>query len=151
MGPGDFQNAQDVTGSETITITETENAKKWGILKGIVNVGLTKSIISPSIVPSPVEAIGSDEPLASPITQVIPVPEAPTISGPENSKKWEILKSIVYGGLIESITSLSIVTSAAGADATTLNILALGLANLIGGLFVIGHNVSLFHFNNGKN
>ncbi|XP_059594104.1 uncharacterized protein LOC104878408 isoform X3 [Vitis vinifera] len=141
MGPGDFQNAQDVTGSETITITETENAKKWGILKGIVNVGLTKSIISPSIVPSPVEAIGSDEPLASPITQVIPVPEAPTISGPENSKQWEILKSIVYGGLIESITSLSIVTSAAGADATTLNILALGLANLIGGLFVIGHNL----------
>ncbi|XP_034690466.1 membrane protein of ER body-like protein [Vitis riparia] len=141
MGPGDFQNAQDVTGSETITITETENAKKWGILKGIVNVGLTKSITSPSIVPSPVEAIGSDEPLASPITQVIPVPGAPTISGPENSKKWEILKSIVYGGLIESITSLSIVTSAAGADATTLNILALGLANLIGGLFVIGHNL----------
>ncbi|KAL6340018.1 hypothetical protein AAG906_038853 [Vitis piasezkii] len=141
MGPGDFQNAQDVTGSETITITETENAKKWGILKGIVNVGLTKSITSPSIMPSPVEAIGSDEPLASPITQVIPVPEAPTISGPENSKKWEILKSIVYGGLIESITSLSIVTSAAGADATTLNILALGLANLIGGLFVIGHNL----------
>ena len=63
MGPGDFQNAQDVTGSETITITETENAKKWGILKGIVNVGLTKSIISPSIVPSPVEAIGMCKPL----------------------------------------------------------------------------------------
>ena len=63
MGPGDFQNAQDVTGSETITIIETENAKKWGILKGIVNVGLTKSIISPSIVPSPVEAIGMCKPL----------------------------------------------------------------------------------------
>ncbi|RVW86529.1 hypothetical protein CK203_042169 [Vitis vinifera] len=38
MEPGDVQTAQDVTGSETITITETENAKKWGILKGIVNV-----------------------------------------------------------------------------------------------------------------
>ena len=63
MGPGDLQNAQDVTGSETITITETENAKKWGILKGIVNVGLTKSITSPSIVPSPVEAIGMCKPL----------------------------------------------------------------------------------------
>ena len=63
MGPGDFQNAQDVTGSETITIIETENAKKWGILKGIVNVGLTKSITSPSIVPSPVEAIGMCKPL----------------------------------------------------------------------------------------
>ncbi|KAK7350788.1 hypothetical protein VNO77_09740 [Canavalia gladiata] len=55
---------------------------------------------------------------------------------------WQILKSIVYGGLIESITSLGIVSSAAAAGATPLNIIALGLANLIGGLFVIGHNLS---------
>ncbi|XP_052170585.1 uncharacterized protein LOC127786887 isoform X3 [Diospyros lotus] len=53
----------------------------------------------------------------------------------------DIIKSIVYGGLVESITSIGVVLSAAGADATTLNILALGLANLIGGLFVIGHNL----------
>lgn len=33
--------------------------------------------------------------------------------------KWEILKSIVYGGLTEAITSLSVVTSAASADAAT--------------------------------
>ncbi|CAL5344245.1 unnamed protein product [Camellia sinensis] len=52
----------------------------------------------------------------------------------------DVIKSIVYGGLIESITSLGIVSSAAGADAATSNILALGLANLIGGLFIIGHN-----------
>ncbi|RVW86504.1 Membrane protein of ER body-like protein [Vitis vinifera] len=57
------------------------------------------------------------------------------------AKKWDILKSIVYGGLLESIASLTVVTSAAGADATALKILALGLANLIGGLFVIGHNL----------
>ncbi|WJZ91261.1 hypothetical protein VitviT2T_010350 [Vitis vinifera] len=57
------------------------------------------------------------------------------------AKKWDILKSIVYGGLLESIASLTIVTSAAGADATALKILALGLANVIGGLFVIGHNL----------
>ncbi|KAJ6672979.1 hypothetical protein OIU85_014231, partial [Salix viminalis] len=56
------------------------------------------------------------------------------------SRKLEILKSIVYGGLIESITSLGVVSSAAGASAGTLNIIALGLANLIGGLFIIGHN-----------
>jgi hypothetical protein len=31
--------------------------------------------------------------------------------------EWDILKSIVYGGLIESITSLGIVLSAAGAGA----------------------------------
>ncbi|KAJ7959489.1 Membrane protein of ER body-like protein [Quillaja saponaria] len=55
--------------------------------------------------------------------------------------EWEILKSIVYGGLIEAITSLGIVSSAAGAGAAPLNIIALGLANLIGGLFIIGHNL----------
>lgn len=33
--------------------------------------------------------------------------------------EWDILKSIVYGGLIESILSLGLVSSAAGADATT--------------------------------
>ncbi|OAY51216.1 hypothetical protein MANES_05G196600v8 [Manihot esculenta] len=53
----------------------------------------------------------------------------------------DILKSIVYGGLIESITSLGVVSSAAGAGSATWNILALGLANLIGGLFIIGHNL----------
>ncbi|KAK6250849.1 hypothetical protein SCA6_004854 [Theobroma cacao] len=55
--------------------------------------------------------------------------------------EWEILKSIVYGGLIESITSLGVVSSAAGAGADTLNVLALGLANLIGGLIIISHSL----------
>ncbi|KAH8492338.1 hypothetical protein H0E87_021775 [Populus deltoides] len=62
-------------------------------------------------------------------------------AGVGESWQWEILKSIVYGGLIESITSLGVVSSAAGAGAGTLNIIALGLANLIGGLFIIGHNL----------
>ncbi|XP_057462676.1 membrane protein of ER body-like protein isoform X5 [Actinidia eriantha] len=53
----------------------------------------------------------------------------------------EIIKSMVYGGLIESIASLGIVSSAAGADAAPLNILALGVANLIGGLFLMLHNM----------
>ncbi|GLT29706.1 hypothetical protein SLA2020_045520 [Shorea laevis] len=54
----------------------------------------------------------------------------------------EILKSIVYGGLIESITSLGVVSSAAGGGASTLNILALGLANLISGLIILFHSLS---------
>ena len=33
-------------------------------------------------------------------------------------KEWEILRSIVYGGLVESITSLGIVASAASSGAT---------------------------------
>ncbi|KAK7286826.1 hypothetical protein RJT34_22100 [Clitoria ternatea] len=54
----------------------------------------------------------------------------------------EILKSIVYGGLTESVASLSVVTSAASADATTLNIVTLAMANLMGGLFVLLHNLA---------
>ncbi|KAL3846029.1 hypothetical protein ACJIZ3_003432 [Penstemon smallii] len=53
----------------------------------------------------------------------------------------EIIKSIVYGGLAESITSLSVVSSAAGGNAATLNVLAVGMANIIGGLFIICHNL----------
>ncbi|KAK7372885.1 hypothetical protein VNO80_06275 [Phaseolus coccineus] len=54
---------------------------------------------------------------------------------------WEILKSIVYGGLVESITSLGIVSSAVSSGASPLNIIALGFANIIGGLFILGHNL----------
>ncbi|CAN6463773.1 unnamed protein product [Victoria cruziana] len=54
---------------------------------------------------------------------------------------WDVLKAIVYGGLVESITTLGVTSSAAGGDASTSSIVALGLANLIGGLFVIAHNI----------
>ncbi|KAJ6887636.1 hypothetical protein NC652_028791 [Populus alba x Populus x berolinensis] len=40
-------------------------------------------------------------------------------AGVGESWQWEILRSIVYGGLIESITSLGVVSSAAGAGAGT--------------------------------
>ncbi|PWA65321.1 hypothetical protein CTI12_AA325080 [Artemisia annua] len=53
----------------------------------------------------------------------------------------DILKSIVYGGLMEVIASLSIVASAAASDATTLSIVAMAIASVIGGVFVIGHNL----------
>ncbi|XP_049393537.1 uncharacterized protein LOC125857924 isoform X2 [Solanum stenotomum] len=55
--------------------------------------------------------------------------------------KIEIIKSIIFGGLAESITSLSVVASATGGDTTTLNILVLAMANLFGGLFIIFHNL----------
>ncbi|PHU23354.1 hypothetical protein BC332_08461 [Capsicum chinense] len=55
--------------------------------------------------------------------------------------KIEIVKSIVFGGLAESVTSLSIVSSATGSDTSTLNILVLAMANLIGGLFIIFDNL----------
>ncbi|KAF3963136.1 hypothetical protein CMV_012445 [Castanea mollissima] len=70
-----------------------------------------------------------------------PLTSPPPPPPPASAVKREILKSIVFGGLTESITSLGVVTSAASADATTMNIIALALANLVGGLFVIGHNL----------
>ncbi|XP_020223120.1 membrane protein of ER body 2 [Cajanus cajan] len=77
----------------------------------------------------------------SPITNPPPPVMPPPPPVPEDSKGWEILKSVVYGGLAELLASLSVVTSAASADATTLSIVALGIANLIGGLSVLGHNL----------
>ncbi|MBA0564014.1 hypothetical protein Golob_008973 [Gossypium lobatum] len=86
------------------------------------------------------------EPLLHPSEEV--PPSSQTITETEHRgtdagevREWEILKSIVYGGLIESITSLGVVSSAAGAGADTLNVLALGVANLIGGLIIICHNL----------
>lgn len=44
-------------------------------------------------------------------------------SEPSRFNGWEIVKSIVYGGLAESITSLGIVASAASANTATGNYL----------------------------
>ncbi|XVF12795.1 hypothetical protein REPUB_Repub08aG0150600 [Reevesia pubescens] len=89
---------------------------------------------------------GVHDPTFSPRTELAPLTQSRTqneCGGADvgEANEWEILKSIVYGGLVESITSLGVVSSAAGAGAGTLNILALGLANLIGGLLVIIHNL----------
>ncbi|KAJ0093278.1 hypothetical protein Patl1_27136 [Pistacia atlantica] len=75
------------------------------------------------------------------ILQVAPEPGSTTGVETREGQRWDILKSIVYGGLVESITSLGVVSSAAGAGATTLSILALGLVNLIAGLLIFCHNL----------
>ncbi|XP_047937627.1 membrane protein of ER body 1-like isoform X2 [Salvia hispanica] len=64
-------------------------------------------------------------------------------------KLVEILKCIVYGGLIESITSLSVVASGAATDASTLNVFAIGLALLFSGLIAIGN--MLVELKRGRN
>ena len=43
----------------------------------------------------------------------------PGIEQSRRDNDWDVLKSIVYGGLIESITSLGVVSSAAGAGSST--------------------------------
>ncbi|KAE9603379.1 hypothetical protein Lalb_Chr12g0209891 [Lupinus albus] len=59
-----------------------------------------------------------------------------------NDNALEILKSIVYGGLTQSLASLTVVTSASSADATILSIVTLALANLISGLFIFVYNLA---------
>ncbi|XP_021858836.1 uncharacterized protein [Spinacia oleracea] len=66
-----------------------------------------------------------------------PEPPRPGVSG------LDIIKAIVYGGLVECITSLTVISSAAGGDATTLNIVALGLANVFGGLILLLHDLRI--------
>ncbi|KAL1539821.1 membrane protein of ER body 2-like isoform X4 [Salvia divinorum] len=61
--------------------------------------------------------------------------------GAREERKVEVIKSIVYGGLAETMTSLSVVSSAAGGGAATLNVITQGAANLIGGLFIVAHNL----------
>ncbi|KAJ0093282.1 hypothetical protein Patl1_27132 [Pistacia atlantica] len=65
---------------------------------------------------------------------------APAVGGFEVLLK-EVEKSIVYGGLAESITSLGVVSSAAGAGATTFSIWVWGLVILIGGLLIFCQNL----------
>nr|XP_010934614.1 membrane protein of ER body-like protein isoform X2 [Elaeis guineensis] len=99
----------------------------------------------------------SDESIHGPLVPAVVVPPHAEIQIPESEQSvreaqgkndWDVLKSIVYGGLIESVTSLSVVSSAAGTDASTLKIVALGLANLAGGFFVIVHD--LFELRNAQ-
>ncbi|XP_044361425.1 uncharacterized protein [Triticum aestivum] len=74
----------------------------------------------------------------------VSVPEDlnPAAHSPQQSDEWDIPKAIVYGGLVESVTSLSVVSAAASSGAKTLDIFILGIANLMGGLPLIFHNIA---------
>ncbi|GMJ06325.1 hypothetical protein HRI_004301600 [Hibiscus trionum] len=120
---------------DKLTGDSTEQKPDVGTLQGIVGDNEIKDIET-----------GLLEPTLQPGTDVAPLSQRATETERRGSDagevhEWEILKSIVYGGLIESITSLGVVSSAAGAGADTLNVLALGVANLIGGLIIIFHNL----------
>ncbi|KAG7617596.1 Cytokine IL1/FGF [Arabidopsis thaliana x Arabidopsis arenosa] len=104
-----------------------------------------KSHLTP-IYPSPLEQPSKQiinketqtEPMLPPNAQS----EIPnSVEQSKGGNKLEILKSIVYGGLTESITSLCTVTSAAASGASTLNVLALGVANLSSGLLLTVHSL----------
>lgn len=64
-----------------------------------------------------VESTPAEEAAPQSGTQTIPASTQVTETG--QARELEIVKSLVYGGLIESITSLGIVSSAAGGGAST--------------------------------
>lgn len=76
--------------------------------------------IYPSTLEQPSKKIINKETQAEPVLPPNAQPEIPNSVEPrKDGNKLEILKSIVYGGLTESITSLCTVTSAAATGAST--------------------------------
>ncbi|EFJ32560.1 hypothetical protein SELMODRAFT_439555 [Selaginella moellendorffii] len=78
------------------------------------------------------------------IAEVIP---DPSHQQPGDPKIQEYVKSIVYGGLDVTLTSLAVVSSGAGSGTKTINVLALSLANLIAGLITLFHNIGSLYQN----
>ncbi|XP_071741184.1 membrane protein of ER body-like protein [Rutidosis leptorrhynchoides] len=119
-------------GKEIAAAVIDEGAKKGGLLVSSRN---------------PIELPPSSSPVVGDDVTLQIVTDQPEVAN--NGRLWlgyngvfaEILKSIVYGGLMEVIASLSIVASAAASDATTLNIISVALASLIGGVFIIANNL----------
>ncbi|KAL5225799.1 hypothetical protein ABZP36_012438 [Zizania latifolia] len=108
---------------------------------------LTPDVFSPVVCETITISIPSEavEPEAPPHLPVQTVPDAPmSVVHPASDQRggWDILKAIVYGGLVESITSLSVVSAAASSGAMTLDIFILGIANLIGGLPIVFHSIA---------
>lgn len=100
-----------------------------------------------------VQSPPEQRPVPTENTQMENIPDAsrPLIAKrASSSRSLEILKSIVYGGLMELVASLSIVSSAAASHATTLNTVALGLANIIGGILVLFHNLKELRYEDSE-
>lgn len=55
----------------------------------------------------------------------------PGVAETSQDRKWDTLKSIVYGGLIASITSLGVVSSAAGVGASTCKLQKYPVSHLV--------------------
>ena len=77
-------------------------------------VETTASQLSQNIIGSP-----ETEALPCVVETQISVAEQRDASTASRVRGLDIIKGIVYGGLVESITSLGVISSAAGADAST--------------------------------
>ena len=73
--------------------------------------------------PTPVISQPSQSPHV--VVQVPEATETPVPPAPSDQRdEWDILKAIVYGGLVESIMSLSVVSAAAASGAKTRKFLS---------------------------
>ncbi|MED6155575.1 hypothetical protein PIB30_006443 [Stylosanthes scabra] len=123
------------TGKGTSQVTD-EQSREW--FSGILPVSRPPALAGPTPTSNPER----DPSVVIPVIPDEPTrPENKAIRRSNNNKGWEVLKSFVYGGLHELLASLSLVTSSASADANTLNIVALAIANIIGGLVLLIHNI----------
>lgn len=91
-------------------ITNAEDDVIVDIVRGTAEVAAAKTTQTSDIV-ARVEV--------PPQTGTSALAEEPLVAEVRQPREWDILKSIVYGGLIESTTSLAVVSSAAGAGAAT--------------------------------
>ncbi|XP_038897355.1 uncharacterized protein LOC120085457 isoform X2 [Benincasa hispida] len=74
-------------------------------------------------------------------TITMPLDEIICVQQSSNVGRWKIRRCIVLGGLIQSITSLVIVTAATTANMSDGNIVTLAFTNLITGLFIVRHDL----------
>ncbi|XP_006340060.1 membrane protein of ER body 2-like [Solanum tuberosum] len=136
-----FGNGGGTTSTEIAGESHLPNTDEGGFIPGIMPPKKSPAEI--------IESKGDDyripileDPRASPSTGHSSNPQRPILPVEvKDSRSLEIVKCIVYGGLIEAITSLGVVSSAAASDADTMKIVTIGVANLIGGLFVICQNL----------
>ncbi|KAL2622300.1 hypothetical protein R1flu_002505 [Riccia fluitans] len=84
----------------------------------------------------PSEDLGSSS--AGRIDLYVDIPDSTPSAIPDAPRaELDILKSVVYGGLDTTLISLGVVSSATGGDASTLTVIAMGVANVLFGFVTL--------------
>ncbi|VAI68759.1 unnamed protein product [Triticum turgidum subsp. durum] len=128
----DNETTTTVTSEKNTTSSTTTTGAPSASPQTSSSTGIPRGDIPSSPNPQPADHVVV--PVSGDVNQLAP--------RPQRRDDWDILKAIVYGGLVESVTSLSVVSAAASSGAKTLDIFILGIANLIGGLPLIFHNIA---------
>jgi hypothetical protein len=99
---------------------------------------MTKCFLVTGIIPRGDILTSPNPRAADPPHVAVPVSEDvnPAVPRPQQRDDWDILKAIVYGGLVESITSLSVVSAAASSGAKTCQLLLSSWNRMFASLFL---------------